>query len=156
MSTSTASVLERLFADKLITIPACDGEKMIAEAGSVFTEHVDRRFRGVREAGENTPKTTVALYELKHRATFVEMFGSLSADTKSLCLTQSQIIEFCRKYRNCLHPDWAMFFLFRSGGCFLVAGVIVNNEGLTVRALDFEGDFAWPAHGYCVVVPLTS
>jgi hypothetical protein len=89
-------------------------------------------------------------------ATFTQMFGSLNADMKKLCLTPHQVKNFVKKHCNWLRTDgWATFFLFESNRELFVAGVsFFSHGGLGVRVGRFGNSFVWGAgRHHRVVVP---
>lgn len=140
-----------------LILDECDGSEILADASDMFT-WIDDDFRnyGADQKGPATGKTPVHIYEMTKDATFVQMFGSISADMRKICLTQAQIKGFVRKYRNWLRTDgYATFFLFESNGHFFVASVNVNSDGnLKVHVRRFEYSDVWSAEDRRrVVVP---
>jgi hypothetical protein len=133
---------------KVVELEACDGkvdvsllDKVFAIASSLF-----RKLMVV--VGLATPKTKVAVYELRDDVKFVDAFASLSSDFEKMCLTQAQIIEFCRNHSNDLSREGAIFFLFKGNDKRFVAYVNVLSDGLFARAYHFENVVLWGA-GHC-------
>ena len=72
-----------------------------------------------------------------------------------MCLTQAQIVEFCRTEKDKLSQDWYTFFLFKVGGEFFVAFVyFVVGGQLRVGSYRFSRDGVWNAeYRHRIVVP---
>jgi len=152
-----------------LTIPACDGARIIANAKNVFPGYIDDNFRKLKadEAGTKTLDTVAHVFELTRKANFVKMFNikisNLThaglSDFKRLnkmIYTQDQIIGFVESHRNWLRTDGhATFFLFKSYGNFFVAVINFSFSGrLKVSVVRFWHSLEWSARaGHRVVVP---
>ncbi|MBI2050683.1 MAG: hypothetical protein HYT31_02660 [Parcubacteria group bacterium] len=140
-------ILRLISGGKTLVIDETDGQETIPGATDLFTGGIDPDFVnwGANEASGPTAAAPVAVYRLARDATFGQMFGSVSADTGRLCLTQSQIVGFIRKYRGWLRTDGhATFFLFKSGGNFFIAFFYFGDrERLYVDVDRFEFGFVW-------------
>lgn len=139
-------ILRLISADENLLINAVDGKSTIAKAKDVFKSWIDGDFKswGTNEAQNSTPETPVSVYEVFSDAKLAQMFGSLSGDLDRLCLTQSQIINFCIKYPTWLKQDGsATFFLFKSNEQYFVADVYVRSGGLRVFVLRLGFDYVW-------------
>lgn len=126
----------------------CSGKRIISKAKSSFPSWIDSDFEnyGLEHTSKATEKTDVSVYEMVKDATFVQMFGSLNPDLDKLCLTQDQIIEFCKEHRSRLRTDgYATFFLFKQDDQFCVAGVGVCADGLSVDVRRFGYGPVWAA-----------
>jgi len=150
-------ILHLLYEDEVITIPPCDGTRLISAAKNVFTSGIDQDFTrwNLSQVGNSTPATNVSVHEMGKDAKFTQIFGSLGTDLDNLVLTQDQIIEFCLEHRSKLRQDGdATFFLFKENEQFYVAYVRVYAGGLRVRVRRFGYDGVWDA-GYAnrIVVP---
>jgi len=80
----------------------------------------------------------------------------------SLCFTQSQIIDFCKKHRNHLRQDGNATFFFTKKDFgkpatednLFVAFVYVDSDGLRVRVYHFDYAYVWDAdYRLRVVIP---
>ncbi len=140
-----------------IIVDACDGTETLAQAKETFKSGIDGDFKkwGTNKPSISTEDTAVQVHEMVKDATFAQMFGSLGTDLDKLCLTQSQIKNFCKK-----HPQWlrqngyATFFLFKVEDQFFIACVFVNSDGLGVNVRRFEDGCVWDAESQRrVVVP---
>lgn len=149
--------LKLLSGAETLMLDALDGKETLATAKEVFPSGIDGDFKnwGTNKPGITTKEIAVDVHELVKDGTFAQMFGSLGTDLDKLCLTQSQIKNFCKK-----HPEWlrqngyATFFLFKVEDQFFVAGVGVRSDGLHVRVCRFEGDDVWSAESsHRLVVP---
>jgi hypothetical protein len=149
--------LKLISGNKSLVLDRVDGQQTLANAKDLFA-HIDPDFKNWKadEKGSATPITPVQVYEMTKDATFQQMFGSLSSDSKKLCLTQSQIIEFVKKHRNWLRTDgYTTLFLFESNNQLFVAGVDVASGGaLEVLVARFGFPSVWGAGGrHRLVVP---
>lgn len=149
--------LQLLSGAETLMLDALDGKETLATAKEVFPSGIDGDFKnwGTNKAGIATKEKAVDVHELVKDGTFAQMFGSLGTDLDKLCLTQSQIKNFCKKHQSWLRKDgYATFFLFKVEDQFFVAGVNVLSDGLSVRVYRFEDGHVWRAE--CsprVVVP---
>ncbi|OIO48830.1 MAG: hypothetical protein AUJ34_02295 [Parcubacteria group bacterium CG1_02_41_12] len=139
-----------------LIIPATDGLELISQAEDVFTGWIDSDFVnwGANETSSATPDTPVQVCELARDAIFAQMLDSICADLERICLAQSQIIGFVRKYADWLHPrGWATFFPFSSKGKFFVALVRTGDDGrLLVRVSRRERGDIWSAESRARIV----
>ncbi|MBI5400614.1 MAG: hypothetical protein HZB12_00645 [Candidatus Yonathbacteria bacterium] len=150
-------ILHRLYVDKVITIPACDGTQTLAQAKEAFLSYLDPDFKNwdLDKVGKATEESAVQVHEMVKDATFAQMFGSLGANLNKLCLTQHQIKTFCEKHRDKLRADgYGTFFPFKENEHFFVVRVFVDSGGLDARVDRFKDDDVWDAgHALRVVVP---
>lgn len=142
-----------------IKIPACSNDT-IARAKDVFTGWIDSDFErlGTDVKSPKTEETGLAVLEMDKDGTFKELFGSISKDTDSMCLTQAQIIAFVKEHKDKLRTEgWATFFLFKVNGEVFVARVFLgSDEGPYAVVFRFSGDDVWDAEGRRrFVVPAT-
>lgn len=142
--------LKLISGGESLVIDECDGSEIIADASDMFA-WIDGDFKnyGTDQKGSATGKTPVRVHEMTKDAIFSQMFGSLSADMRKLCLTQAQIISFIRNYRNWLRPDgYATFFLLELNNQFFVVlvNVFVRSGGkLHVSVHRLEHSNVWRA-----------
>ncbi|MCF7794873.1 hypothetical protein K9M50_00740 [Patescibacteria group bacterium] len=156
MKTIESFVLKKLFPEKTITIEETNGEKTISESKDVFKSWLDAYFEewGLNKKQKETEETTVEVLEMVKDADYRTMFSSLSENIDKLCLTQHQIVNFCENHKNCLHPDWATFFLFKENDNYYVANVFVNMGGLSIFIDYLKNEGIWVASiSHRVVVP---
>ncbi len=149
--------LKLLSGAETLMLDALDGKETLATAKEIFPSGIDGDFKnwGTNKAGIATKEQAVDVHELVQNATFAQMFGSLGTDLDKLCLTQSQIKNFCKKHPNWLRKDgYATFFLFKVEDQFFVACVSVDSGGLDVDLGRFGYDGVWLAEGsHRMVVP---
>ncbi|MEZ4194821.1 MAG: hypothetical protein R3B53_00250 [Candidatus Paceibacterota bacterium] len=82
---------------------------------------------------------------MTRNGTFKTLFGSLG-DPRKLCLTQGQIVEFCRSHSDSLRQEgYGTFFLFEVDGELFVALVDVYGVGLEACVFRFESNDVWHA-----------
>jgi hypothetical protein len=139
-----------------LVLDAVDGTEIIPDAKDVFV-HIDSDFKdwGADEPGQSTDETPVDVYEVVKDATFSQMFNDLNTDTNRLCLTQHQIKNFIKKYREWLQYEQATFFLLKSKNRFFVALVNFDSGGgLKVYAYKPECSRVWyNVNRWRIVVP---
>jgi len=144
-----------------LILDALDGKETLLYATDVFTCGIDPCFKswGTNKPGMATKKQKVAVYELVKDARFEQMYNSLETRLENLCLTQSQIKNFCKKYHRWVcQNNHDLFFLFEVEEQFLVArvivGVIVGSDGLYVSVHRQWEQSIWRAESApCLVVP---
>ena len=119
--------LRRLFPEEVITIGPTDGSKTIFGASNVF-KYIDPDFKRLDVASIATLATDVAVFEMVSFGTSAETFGSLGG-LIWLCLTQSQIAEFCSSLDHYLSPFGPTSFLFEGKREFFSALVRVRDGG---------------------------
>lgn len=130
-----------------VTLAPTKGDATLAEAGDVFSGFIGRNFKdwGTNISGEDTDEVNVDVYEMVRDGNFRTLFGLLG-DPRKLCLTQGQIVEFCRSHRDSLRQGGpATFFLFEAQGELFVVDVGVCNGELEVRMYCFDDDYVWYA-----------
>ncbi len=151
------SITRLLSKGESIIIDACEGKENLADAKDVFKSGIDSDFKNwnTNKPSKNTEETAVQVHEIVKDSTFVQMFGSLGTDLDKLCLTQSQIKNFCKKHSNWLRTDgYATFFLFKVDDLFFFASVDVYSDGLYVSVVRFGFDDVWDAdRARRIVVP---
>lgn len=133
-----------------IKIPACSKDT-IARADDVFTGFIDSDFTnwGTDVKSPKTEETELAVLEMDKNGTFEDIFGSISKDTASMCLTQAQIIAFMKEHKDKLRTDgYGTFFLFKVNGVIFVAGVFLGSGERPYADVDrFSYGYVWCA-GY--------
>lgn len=141
-------ILRLLSEDETITIAPCDGSRCIGTQDAVFG-FIDPTYKGsdFNKRGQPTEAMKVDVHEMVKDATFAKMFGSLGApDLNKLCLSQDQVVEFCKNHSKWLRSDgYATFFLFKENENFFVARVRVSSGGLRVGVDGLEDDGVWGA-----------
>ncbi|OGG80990.1 hypothetical protein A3I99_01495 [Candidatus Kaiserbacteria bacterium RIFCSPLOWO2_02_FULL_45_11b] len=130
-----------------VTLAPTKGSVTIAYAADVFVGYLDPDFKnwGTDVGDKDTAAQTVSVHEMNRDGTFAQIFGSLG-DPQSLCLTQGQIVEFCRSNRDQLRQGgYATFFLFVAKGELSVARVHVFDDQLKVYVRLFGDGHVWGA-----------
>jgi hypothetical protein len=140
----------------ILTLPADDGIRTIAQASDVFS-YIDSDFKngGLYVLSEPTPDLSVVVREMIRGGDFKTIFGELG-DIACLCLTQGQIIDFARLYMKWLRTGgYGTFFLFQKDGQLFVARVRVDSVGrLEVDEYRFLQRDVWDTMGGLrIVVP---
>ena len=148
-------ILRSLAISEKLYLSELDGRAIIAKAEDVFKSWIDFDFQnwGLNKESKVTPEIEVQIYEMVKNANFKDIFTSLSDDLDSLCLTQSQIIDFCEKHRSHLRQGgYTTFFLTKKDfekpateDNLFVARVFVYSHGLSVYVLLFGSAGVWDA-----------
>jgi len=128
----TNSYLRRLSPSEGVPLGATNGSRIIAEATDIFIGWIDPDFRNYRadESGATTKPALADVYEISRDGNLKYLLGFLSSDSKSLALTQDQIIDFVEKNPEYLHPKGGgTFFLFESHKKLFVAFVLRGDSG---------------------------
>lgn len=139
-------------------LPSGYVKNLVTDAGGTFryykTSSLETSWTSC-DVQRASDKMTMNIYELKQNATFLQMFSSLNEDLNKLCLTQSQIVNFCQKNQKHLSQNGPTFFLFKEGNKFFVAKVDVFSDGLSVHVYHLENKDTWIAsvYNYRVITP---
>lgn len=131
--------------------------RFIVDATEVFTGYLDSDFKNWKtdadpDASDETPwHNTLEVKELEKYMTFDQIFSK----PDDMCLSQEQIIDFCKNHKNELAKDLYMFFLFKIDTEFFVARVHVGSDGrLYTHVFRFDYDFVWDAEDrHSFVIP---
>lgn len=162
-----SDILNLLSGSEKLLLARLDGRRIISEAHDIFRFWIDSDFEnlGLNKKSKATTETEIQIYEMAKNATFKDMFTSLSNDLDSLCLTQSQIIDFCINHsEHLIAIGSSTFFLTKkdfeksatSDNLFVVA-VLVASDGLPVRVDRFGDASVWRADDHRrLVVPKLS
>jgi hypothetical protein len=138
--------LRLLSGNEPVMLDPTDGLETLGQATDVF-RYIDRNFErwNCNVLGPPTQETVVQVYEMIRDSTFQELFGGFGAALDSLALTQAQIKQFAKYYRDWLKKGGnGTFFLFRVGDEFFVAAVYFFSDGrlgMRVRGLALDRVF---------------
>ncbi len=131
-----------------ITLATTEGSVTLAEADDVFTGWLDGDFKNweTNVSSEDTVETTVDVHEMVRAGTFKTLLGALG-DPRKLCLTQGQIVEFCRSHSSSLRQEgYGTFFLFEVKSNLFIANVDVNDGDELAAGVDFfDSNSGWSA-----------
>jgi hypothetical protein len=141
-----------------LIIGACDGSKTLANSEKIFKVHLNKNIH-LGNGLERTPsfETAVEVYETEKNVTPAEIFFSLADELDKLCLSEHQVVVFCKKYYQWLRIGSyspPTFFMFKGEKDFFLAHVFAASSGdLALRVDRFKhGDGILPA-GVRIVVP---
>ena len=157
LAENIASCLKLISGAETLELELTDGKETIARAKDTFPGWIDGNFKnyGTDVKGKPTEKVNVQVHEMIKDVTFAQIFGGLSDNLDSLCLTQAQIIQFVKKHYKWLRTDGdGTFFLFKVNEEFFVAYVFMCDGGLEahIDRLPYSG--VWEAeYKHRVVVP---
>ena len=142
---SDASIVKLISSAETLELDETDGKETIAEAKETFPGGIYALINDTNVKSSATEKTQVSVHEMIKDGTFAEIFNGMSNDLNSLCLAQSQIIQFVKKHRKWLRVDgYATFFLFKIGEDFFVASLFFDSHGhLGVYMFRFSDDDVW-------------
>jgi hypothetical protein len=132
-----------------IDLAPTKGRVTIAKAKNVFKGFLDPQFKnfGTDVVVDNAHTSMVDVYVINRDGIFSQIFGSLG-DPLSLCLTQAQVVEFCRSHRDQLRMSgYSTFFLCKGEVELFVASVRVTASQLEVHMGHF-GDVTVFDAGY--------
>lgn len=151
-------IVKLISGAETIELDETDGKATIVKAKDTFPGWIDPNFNGYGcdVKSEPTKKMQVSVHEMIKDGTFAQIWNGMSDDLNSLCLTQSQIIQFVQKHHKWLRTEgYGTFFLFKVGDKFFVAGVGVDDDGqLRVYVYRFSNDYVWDAeYRHRVVLP---
>lgn len=153
----TTSHLKCISLGNGLSIDPTDGKETIAQAGEVFPYYIDPDFKnwGLDVTSVATKETKVEVFEMIKDGDFRQLFGSFGENPDRLCLTQSQIKQFCKKHESWLRIDgYGTFFLFKIKEEYFVACVGRGSGGWRVGVCRFSDDGVWGAEGRRrIVVP---
>jgi len=151
--------LKLLSAGDELELDETDGIETLAEANNVFTVSIDGDFQrwGTNVLSKPTSKTKVQVFEVAKDGNFEAIFTGVNPDLDKLCLEQSQIKGFVRKYKKWLRTEgYATLFLFKVGEGdkkqYFVADVRLCSDGPRVFVLRFSSSNVWGAEGQRRVV----
>ncbi len=149
ITTSLFSCNERLRTEESFLIDSLDGKETLADAKEVFLSGIDGDLKrwGINKSDVPTNETIVQTYTVPvglSDSNFEKLFNSLGADLDSLCLTQAQIKNFCKKNNNWLLSQRGVtFFLFKVENQFFVAIVSARSNGLLIDVRSFLAGDVW-------------
>lgn len=142
-------IVKLISGAETLELDETDWKEIIAKAKDTFPGWIDPDFRGYGcdVTSEPTKKTQVTVHEMIKDGTFAQIFGEMSDDLNSLCLTQPQIIQFVQKHHKWLRTEgYGTFFLFKVGEELVVALVCCyDGVQLEVYVRRFSRDFVWGA-----------
>jgi hypothetical protein len=142
-----------------LIIDECSGNEIFKNASDVFD---DRNMANIFELFDCSNSREAVLVEVygvnkTHHITFQRIFNALSADLNMLCLTEHQIIKFCKKYKSWLSDeDGITNFLFKKNNDYLLAYVYrgsMDQLDLNITHLNYDDNMPLPRKGCRVVVP---
>ena len=130
--------------DNIVCLAATDGQATIAGASDVFAVYIDPRFDKIKNAQAATLSVDVQVRDIKSDGTIQEIFCAVSENLDQLCLTQSQIKEFCKNHAARLRSNGlATFFLSKEKGRYFVTEVYGFDNALHARYLPLFDPYVW-------------
>jgi len=142
--------------EKIIIEALPSGYSTISQAKDVFPYvGPDIEYRNLNNEQNAKGETLVNIYESEQNiVSFSQIYNLLNEDLNKLCLTQSQVVNFCRKKSQFLCLGGPTFFLIKENNLFLVIKVHSFANGLTVAANLFDdNDGLSDISKYRLVVP---
>jgi hypothetical protein len=106
--------LRLISGEEALVVDPADGRQTLGQATDVF-RYIDDNFErwNCNIMGPPTKETAVRVYEMIRNSTFGELFGGFGTALDSLALTQAQIKQFAKHYRDWLQEGGnGTFFLF--------------------------------------------
>ncbi|SRR6266404_164050 len=148
--------LKLISDEEALLLDPADGQETLCQATDVF-RYIDHNFErwNCNVVGAPTKETAVHVYEMIRNSTFQELFGGFGVALDSLALTQAQIKQFAKNYRDWLQEDGnGTFFMFKIGNEFFVAAAYFFSDGqigMRLRRLTLERVFRAQKHHRLVV-----
>lgn len=147
--------------DKKILIPQCDGTRRICR-GKLFHFVSDDVKKYVGRTNTKTPETEVEVFQLnplddirdryEQPLMYVscsEVFPALGRETKSMMLTQHQVLEFCRLHKNWLEKGKEIGSCFGTSFTGETVFLLTKGEFLMVSyGRDFDDNISLEANCY--------
>jgi hypothetical protein len=104
-------ILECVFYDQEILIPATDGTRLVRDAAALFPSFLQVQLKHFNvQKSDPRPAARVRIHRLLSNVTAWEALRSLGTKKSKLALTQNQVIAFCES-----RPEWmegcSTFFL---------------------------------------------
>lgn len=132
ISENTAGTVRLISGSETLELDRTDGRATIAGAIDTFLSGIHGITAVTKITSIPKSKTRVSVYEVITDGTSAEIFGGMSEDLNSLCLTQSQNILFVKKHRKWLRTEgYGTLFLLKVGKEFFVASVYLHSGRLT-------------------------
>jgi hypothetical protein len=131
---------------KSLTLAPTKGTVTIVGATEVFTGFIDPDFnnRVTDQPCPDTPEVQVDVHEMTESSTFKRLFGSFGTDLRQLCLSQGQVVEFCRTHcDHLLLNNYGTFFLCDSSADLFVVHVYECGGELHVDDLNLGQTEIW-------------
>ncbi len=131
-----------LSIEKSFTLGALDDQKAILDLKDIFSI-IDHRFKDLVFIKRKTKKTSIDLKRLSIRDSISFVFNAYPGDLNDVCCTESQIVEFFRKYAKDFQYSGSVYFLskakiktgLKKGEWF----VLINaNFGYGINHIDFS------------------
>jgi hypothetical protein len=137
--------VKTFYGNKSFILDPLDSVETLANATDVFASisPASKEYKGVA-----TNEDRVTVYELVKDATFSQIFNSLSNNLNNLCLTQGQIINFVKKYREWLFRtnSYVTYFLSKSDNNFFVVSIVLRfGDWVEANVYRFEDSTIWGA-----------
>lgn len=155
--------LKEIFYEEEIFIDSCGGivESGFAYASKVYPGYLSSNIKdwNLETVQKETKRTKLKAFKMTKSGDYEDLFLSVHKDKKKMCMTQAQIIEFCKKHKEKLRKDgYGTFFLFEEHGNFFVAFVDFLDVGrLELSVFEFASDSVWlAAYQHHLVVPATA
>ena len=123
----TTSYLKLISDGHVLSLPATNGKRTIAQAGDVFTGGIDSNFRRWKLDVPSAPTAPMSVQVWEHttnNGNFADIFASTGKPNDALCIPQSQIVFFAATYQEWLRTNgYRTFFMFKKGEEFFVPSV---------------------------------
>lgn len=134
-----------------------NGKSPIGKADDIFVRHrIDTRFNQLKKGLiVATPETDVGIYKVTKAGDAETLFSSFGVDVRTLCFTESQIVEFVRYNRHSLlEKRRDILFLFEAEKELFIANVFVTaTSSFGVTMIRFDSDIRFDEVFYRLVVP---
>lgn len=117
-----------IFGRENLAINATTGDETVLKSNGVF-RYIDNDFRrwNLDIPSAPTPPTMVGIHRLVRSSDLESIFVGLTGRLRSSCLTQGQIIDFCKNHHTLLlNRGIGTFFLFMTGDNYFASDVFIQ------------------------------
>ncbi len=151
-TTSTNDHLRLISGEEELTLEPSNGTYTIYRAKSVFVRQ-HGIFRRFDDRDSSTKITFVQVYDVVKGETLDQIYRDPKG-LDALCFTQSQIINFVKKYPNWLYNgSGGTLFLIKARGAYYVVSVQKDIGRFSITLVDSAQVFLAEDHHYRVVLP---
>jgi len=120
--------------DMRVHLPASNGKDPIGKAKKVYPTMISPNFKkwGLNKKGMPSESKVVTGADVVQEGTFRQISVSVDRDLPDACLTQSNIIDFCKGSPKDLNTiGFPTMFLFQVNGTYYVAYIIRYLKGIS-------------------------
>lgn len=146
-------MIEKIKTPKLF-LEKIDGQKTIIESEGFEIFHNCGNVFTAKQRSKPSEYCELLVYQLNEDLKTSEIFKSFRVNMNKLCLSENQVLCFCKKYPEELKSEGlATFFLVKKGNKYFVFDVHKGNDKILVVVSDMQNSRIWQGkHAYRIVV----